>query len=142
MTDTSREALIKRLRTETWSGFQSMAAQAADMLEADASRITELEALSVTNLLLDVVPGDGSGLEVFAKSTSDVVALLSKMGEKIEDFESSKWAQQVAVPMPMSDSQISNAWESIHPSNEYPVTRLGRKFARAIEAHHGIGAKP
>ena len=35
---TEREALIKRLRTETWSGFQSMAAQAADMLEADAQR--------------------------------------------------------------------------------------------------------
>ena len=67
-------------------------------LEAGASRITELEALSVTNILLDVVPGDGSGLEIFAKSTSDVVDLLTKMDEKIEDFESSKQAQQVAVP--------------------------------------------
>jgi hypothetical protein len=36
MKDTSREALISRLRTETWSGFQSMALQAAAMLEADA----------------------------------------------------------------------------------------------------------
>lgn len=50
-------------------------------------------------------------------------------------------AQQVAAPVPMTDEQISAAWESIHPSKEYPVTRLGRRFARAIEKHHGIGAK-
>jgi len=32
---TTRADLIYKLRHETWSGFQSMAEQAADMLEAD-----------------------------------------------------------------------------------------------------------
>ena len=38
-----RAALIKRLRTETWSGFQAMASQAAAMLEADAREIEGME---------------------------------------------------------------------------------------------------
>ncbi len=69
--------------------------QAADMLAADAQWIAELEALSVTNILLAVVPGDGSGLEVYAKSVADVEDLLTKMSEDVEDFQG---AQQVAVP--------------------------------------------
>ena len=32
----TRTELIHQLRHETWSGFQSMAERAADMLEADA----------------------------------------------------------------------------------------------------------
>jgi hypothetical protein len=32
----TRTKLIEKLRHETWSGFQRMAEQAADMLEADA----------------------------------------------------------------------------------------------------------
>ena len=76
-----------------------------------------------------------------ASVLSDCVDMLESDGAIIgEDTK----AQQVAVSasVPMSDSQISDAWESIHPSKEYPVTRLGRHFARAIEKHHGIGAKP
>jgi len=47
----------------------------------------ELQALSVTNILLDVVPGDGSGHEVYAKSTDDVVNKLTELGTKLEDTE-------------------------------------------------------
>lgn len=46
-----------------------------------------LKALSVTNILLDVAPGDGSGLEIYAKSVSDVEALISRLGEKAEDYD-------------------------------------------------------
>jgi alkanesulfonate monooxygenase SsuD/methylene tetrahydromethanopterin reductase-like flavin-dependent oxidoreductase (luciferase family) len=53
------------------------------MAERDAlqARINELEALSVTNILLDVTPGDGSGYEVYAKSVKDVVNTLTKLSE-------------------------------------------------------------
>jgi len=151
MTDTSREALIKSLRITAdmihlgehigWGTDTALMLHAADMLEADASRITELEALSVTSIMIDVVPGDGSGLEIFAKSTSDVEDLLTKMGEKIEDFESSKLAQQVAVPM--TDGQILELWTLWLTKNFGAVRESEAKiFARMIEAHHGIGEKP
>ena len=45
--------------------------------------------LDVTKILLNVVPGDdGEGLEIYAKSVDDVVALLTKQGERIEELES------------------------------------------------------
>ena len=70
--------------------------RAADVLEhfATVSRADlvaeneRLKALSVTNIMVDVVPGDGSGLEVYAKSVDEVVNILSELGEKVEDLES------------------------------------------------------
>ena len=52
-----------------------------------AAEIAELKALSVKNILLDVTPGDGSGLEVYAKSTADVSDLLCKMDEEIAELK-------------------------------------------------------
>ncbi len=104
------------------AALKPMCLAAMHMLEADASRITELEELSVTNILLDVVPGDGSGLEIFAKSTSDVVDLLTKMSEKIEDFESSKHAQQVAVPSGWALVPIEPTEEMIAAGRATPCT--------------------
>ena len=47
--------------------------------------VEALVALSVTNIMLDVVPGeDGMGHEVFAKSVDDVTHKLSEMGERLE----------------------------------------------------------
>lgn len=61
--------------------FHQRAQQAAD-------RIAELERLAVTNILLDVVPGeDGMGTEIYAKSIDDVTGLLTALGEKIESLE-------------------------------------------------------
>lgn len=63
-----------------------------DALKADVER---LQKLSVTNILLDVVPGcDGLGEEVYAKSTDDVVATLNKQGYLIEGLESERDALQ------------------------------------------------
>lgn len=51
--------------------------------------------LDVTKILLRVVPGyEGEGLEIYAKSVDDVVALLTKQGERIEELES-----RVAAPV-------------------------------------------
>ena len=41
----------------------------------------------VRRILLAVVPGDGNGEEVYAKSVADVEAKLTEMGQRIEDLE-------------------------------------------------------
>ena len=56
-------------------------------IESLTVKVTELEALSVTNIMIDVVPGDGSGQEVFASSVGDVEALLTRLSEKAEDYD-------------------------------------------------------
>ena len=43
--------------------------------------------LDVRRIMLDIVPGDGDGLEVYAETVDDVVATLTEMGERIEDLE-------------------------------------------------------
>ena len=67
--------------------------------------INELRALldkpalntDVRTILLDVVPGDGSGFEVYAKSCADVEAMLSLQSQRIEDLELSQHqGEQVA----------------------------------------------
>lgn len=51
------------------------------------ARIRELEDLSVTNILLRVVPGDGSGSEIYAKSVREVVDFMTDMGVRLEEYE-------------------------------------------------------
>jgi len=54
---------------------------------ADAGEVERLKALSVTNIMLDVVPGEeGMGEEVYAKSVEEVEEALGAMGLKIEDL--------------------------------------------------------
>lgn len=47
----------------------------------------ELLKLSVTNIMLDVVPGDGSGHEVYAKNVGQVEEALSKGYMEVEDLQ-------------------------------------------------------
>ena len=56
------------------------------LLEAPPE-LAELQALSVTNIMLDIVPGDGSGHEVYAKSVADVEAALTKRCDEIEELQ-------------------------------------------------------
>jgi len=52
-------------------------------------RIAELEKLSVTNIMVSVVPGyDGQGEEVFAKSVSEVEKLISDAYVSVDELES------------------------------------------------------
>lgn len=51
---------------------------------ADTAEVERLRELSVTSILLDVVPGDGNGYELFANSVADVEHKLSSMGDRIE----------------------------------------------------------
>lgn len=52
------------------------------------ARIAELEQLSVTSVLLDVVPGlDGMGEEIFATSVDQVRKVFTQLYERIENLE-------------------------------------------------------
>jgi len=63
-------------------------------------QIADLEALDVRNIMVDVVPGpDGMGHEVYATSVSDVVRLLTDLGEKAEEVDSLR--AQVAAQVPV-----------------------------------------
>lgn len=51
------------------------------------AEVLNLQALAVTSILLDVVPGaDGMGHEVYATSVEDVVEKLSDLGSRLEDY--------------------------------------------------------
>lgn len=56
------------------------------VIHAMLNRVQELEALSVTQVLLDVVPGDGTGQEVYAKSVNEVIEAMTAMGLQNEDL--------------------------------------------------------
>jgi len=49
--------------------------------------LADLQALSVTNIMLDIVPGDGSGHEVYAKSVAEVEAAITKRCDEIEELQ-------------------------------------------------------
>lgn len=71
----------------------------AGVHRADVLRhwITDLQTLSVTNILLDIVPGEeGMGREVYASSMEDVIDKLSELSDKIEDIEESIGSQRTA----------------------------------------------
>jgi hypothetical protein len=52
-----------------------------------AALVASLQALSVTNIMIDVVPGDGSGHEVYAKSVEQVEALLNILALELDKHE-------------------------------------------------------
>lgn len=56
-------------------------------IASQQQRISELERLSVTNILLKIVPGNGDGFEVYAKSVDDVEKMLTDLSCGLEDVE-------------------------------------------------------
>jgi hypothetical protein len=63
--------------------------RAADAITDLQSRVKELDALSVTNIMVEVVPwGDGMGEEVYAKSLDDVFKVLNRLSEQAEELAS------------------------------------------------------
>lgn len=68
--------------------YPAAAVVLAAALTQRENEIAELKALSVRNIMIDVVPGDGSGLEIYAESVDDVVNQLTKLGEVAENYES------------------------------------------------------
>lgn len=74
---TQRECLLVNEIRKTWQTAR------APLL----SRLAALEALSVTNIMIDVVPGDGSGLEVFAKSVGQIEDIISGLTIEVMELE-------------------------------------------------------
>jgi len=73
-------------------------------VEDNADLIAELKSLSVTNILLDIQPGeDGMGQEIFAKSVKDVEDKLTEISQRLEDWE-------LGI--------------KIHPSADYKIEKL------------------
>lgn len=145
MIDTSREALIKRLRTETWSGFQSMAEQAANMLEADAQLHTEIadsrryiwdmktsHSKEMRELLL-------AGSPATAMNPTEVISIAYDTGcmpEQCTDASLLRFAQvitgraqQVAVPAlsPLTPEQAHEALTAAGVSTFYMTHAVTRK---------------
>lgn len=52
--------------------------------------VAQLQALSVTRIMLDIVPGDGDGHEVYAKSVAEVERKLGDLYEKLEATETER----------------------------------------------------
>lgn len=68
--------------------FKKISLENRELLNSALAREDALQALSVTRIMLDVVPGeDGMGEEIYAKSVADVEALLSKQCEDIEALQ-------------------------------------------------------
>jgi hypothetical protein len=56
-------------------------------VEALAKEVERLKLLSVENIMLAVDPGDGDGVEVFAKRVEDVVDVLTEISTNLEDTQ-------------------------------------------------------
>lgn len=71
----------------SWAGDPSVQDYASTVAAPPAPAQPAPE-LDVRRILLDIVPGDGNGEEVYAKSVADVERKLYSMGERIEELES------------------------------------------------------
>jgi hypothetical protein len=80
------ESEVDRLK-ERAKWLEEMAASNGREYEKQLVIAHDLRALSVTNILMAVVPGDGSGHEVYAKSVDEVVNAISLMDDKAEALE-------------------------------------------------------
>lgn len=94
--------------------------------------------LDVRRILLRIVPGDGSGLEVYAKTVADVERTLTEMSERIEELEDR--ATPPAVQAPLTDEQLCKLRQADNGALNYVTLRQFRVIARATERAHGIGA--
>lgn len=90
----------------------------------------ELERLSVTNILLDVVPGpDGMGYEVYAKSVEQVERRLCDLGDKVEDLtnELSMARAALATQPALPASVEAMSFEYAHFSGERRTVSITRE---------------
>jgi hypothetical protein len=83
--DLARE--IRRVDGAHKLGASELAQSLMPFLQRERTGEAVAEHLDVRKIMLRVVPGDGSGHEVFASCVADVESLLSEMGEQIESYE-------------------------------------------------------
>jgi hypothetical protein len=109
----------------------------ATEFDAQGLRADTAEALSVTNLLIDIVPGlDGMGYEVYAKSVAEVSLLISNLyldaetaGEKLAAAE--QRIDRLAVLLRRADDFIYIM------TGSDPERHLNKNWEAAIEVLRG-----
>jgi len=96
--------------------------------------LERLAALSVTHIMLDVVPGeDGMGEEVYAKSVLEVEEALGRMGEQVENLESD--LTKARELLNLADHYLEeNSFNSIGEPVEH-TQEMREAFRRTIEAY-------
>lgn len=118
---------------------EQLARQCHDLFHAALDAIQVPAERDVAKILVSVEPGeDGMGREVYAKSVSEVVNLLTRMGERIEELESA--LSSAPAREPMSEEQ---AFQAIRPlcrddQSARLLVEASMDEYRAIERHHGI----
>ena len=100
------------------------------------AEVERLKALSVTNIMVAVVPGDGSGHEVYAKSVADIENLLTRLGEKAEDYD----AEIGPLRQQLSAAQADNEQlvKALELSNKCLLTALTGGNVKAIDAQKSL----
>lgn len=83
-----KDAILGLLEDDDFKAWNRRAALSATQPAQAAQPVQVVPPeLDVRRIMLDIVPGDGDGLEVYAKNVDDVVTKLTKMGERIENLE-------------------------------------------------------
>lgn len=104
--------------------------------ELIASYIKSLQDLSVTTILIDVVPGpDGMGEEVYAKSIEDVVNTLSELGRRAEDAELENYSLREQV------SQLKR-WQTLVRDSSMLLHLKEKAEAENAELRRQLAFKP
>jgi hypothetical protein len=96
------EAEYERVCLEPWCGSRETAWKIWQHRAALSEQAAAVPAdCDVRRVMLDCVPGeDGMGLEVYAKSVADVEALLTEMGDRIEQMKAPAATPQPAQQPP------------------------------------------
>lgn len=100
---------------------------AKNELSAMQQRAEVAESLSVTKILLCVVPGlDGEGEDVYAKSVAEIEELLSSLSGQVEDYEFGiKIAPVIRQKLEAAEARIKASQEPVHTVSAYSQTALG-----------------
>ena len=115
-------------------------------------RMAELEKLSVTNIMVSVVPGyDGQGEEVFAKSVSEVEKLISDAYVSVDELEREvaelnqsieKLVEVIAAGADLNESyrKTIDAYEKAHKAALEEKTQARHDEALAYKHYHELKA--
>ena len=85
--------------------------------------------MSVTNIMLDVVPGwDGMGYEVYAKSVDEVVETLSKLGCEAEDAQGDLHTALIKLEAAQKDTERLDYLETLCEAYGFEDEHLGNRW--------------
>jgi len=87
---------VRNVAVKIWTDIRDLIDQPQPPASQELiDRISKLEKLSVTNIMIDVVPGDGSGYEVYAKSVGDVEKLLGEMSLELDALKFNNYDKEL-----------------------------------------------